>query len=104
MNEAYLSRPGRCDDGRATAIAAVAAAVVWHAVRLPVLMLLVLLEPAVRVVCAGLALLGVLATIFFKLVGPPNFPWFTMLAISLGFALLLVLYYAVIRLLSGAPR
>jgi|SRR5579872_1012883 len=72
----------------------------WRAVRIPLYTFLVILEPVARVVFATLALLGILTTFFFKLVGPPTFPFWTMLAISLGFGLALAAYYALIRLLS----
>ena len=72
----------------------------WLGVRLPVLLVLVILEPLVTALCGALALLGVLTTIFFLLVGPPHFPWVTMLAISLGFVVALVPYYGLIELLS----
>jgi hypothetical protein len=73
----------------------------WRAACLPVLMLLVILEPLVTFALAGLALLGLLTTLFFYLVGPPDFPVWTMLALSLGFAITLVPYHALIRLLSN---
>jgi len=73
----------------------------WRAACLPVLMVLVILEPLVTFVLAGLALLGVLTTLFFYFVGPPEFPVWTMLALSLGFAIALVPYHALIRLLSS---
>jgi hypothetical protein len=72
----------------------------WRAACLPVLMLLVILEPLVTFVFAGLALLGLLTTGLFYLVGPPEFPVWTMLALSLGFAIALVPYHALIRFLS----
>jgi hypothetical protein len=72
----------------------------WRAACLPVLMVLVILEPLVTFVLAALALLGLLTTLFFYLVGPPEFPLWTMLALSLGFAIALLPYYALIRLLS----
>jgi hypothetical protein len=72
----------------------------WRAACLPVLMLLVVLEPLVTFVLAALALLGLLTTLFFYLVGPPDFPVWTMLALSLGFAIALVPYHALIRRLS----
>jgi len=68
---------------------------------LPVLMLLEILEPLVTFAFAALALLGLLTTLFFYLVGPPDFPFWTMLALSLGFAIALVPYHALIRLLSN---
>jgi len=64
-------------------------------------MLLVILEPLVTFAFAALALLGLLTTLFFYLVGPPDFPLWTMLALSLGFAIALVPYHALIRLLSS---
>jgi hypothetical protein len=74
----------------------------WRAACLPVLMLLVILEPLITFVLAALALLGLLTTLFFYLVGPPEFPVWTMLALSLAFAIALVPYHALIRLLSDA--
>ena len=76
------------------------ARLLWLAVRLPMLLVLVILEPVVTALFGALALLGVLTTIFFALAGPPHFPWVTMLATSLGFAVALVPYYGLIRLLS----
>jgi hypothetical protein len=73
----------------------------WRAACLPVLMVLVILEPLVTFVLAALALLGVLTTLFFYFVGPPEFPVWTMLALSLGFAIALVPYHALIRLPSN---
>ena len=73
----------------------------WRAACLPVLMVLVILEPLVTFVLAALALLGLLTTLFFSFVGPPEFPVWTMLALSIGFAIALVPYHALIRLLSN---
>jgi hypothetical protein len=73
----------------------------WRAACLPALMVLVILDPLVTFVLAGLALLGLLMTLFFYLVGPPEFPVWTMFALSLGFAIALVPYHALIRLLSN---
>ena len=72
----------------------------WRVACLPVLMVLVILEPLVTFAFAALALLGLLTTLFFYLVGPPDSPLWTMLALSLGFAIALLPYYALIRLLS----
>ena len=73
----------------------------WRVTTLPVLLALVILEPVVTFLLAGLALLGLLVTLLFYLVGPPGFPVWTMLALSLGFAIVLVPYHALIRLLSS---
>jgi hypothetical protein len=73
----------------------------WRVAGLPVLLLLVILEPLVTFVLAALSLFGLLTTVFFCLVGPPGFPAWTMLALSLGFAIALVPYHGLIRLLSN---
>ena len=72
----------------------------WHIVRLPTLMVFVILEPVVVFACGALALLGLLTTIFFKLINAPHFPTWTMLTISLSFGFALVIYEGVIRALS----
>jgi hypothetical protein len=73
----------------------------WHLARLPVVALLVILEPVVAFACGALALLGVLATLLFWSISVPHFPAFTMLMISLSFVAVLVLYEGLIRLLSS---
>jgi hypothetical protein len=76
----------------------------WRVACSPVLMVLVILEPLVTFVLAALALLGLLTTPFFYLVGPPEFPVWTMLALSLGFAFALVPYHGLIRLLASPAK
>lgn len=75
--------------------------ILWQAVRIPALAFLVILEPIVRVILAGAALLIVLTALFYRALGAPHFPFWTMLAFGIGSALLLALYYALLRLLSG---
>ena len=69
----------------------------WRAVRLPVYVFLVILEPVVRIILGALALLGVLTALFFKFYGVPHFPFALMLGMSVGFGLMLVGYYALLR-------
>ncbi len=69
----------------------------WHAVRLPVYMFLVILEPVVRFILGALALLGVLTALFFKFYGVPHFPFALMFGVSLGLGLMLTGYYALLR-------
>ena len=77
---------------------------IWQAVRLPVLALLMILEPIVSTVLVAAALLGTLTALFWKLVADrPEFPFFGALTLSVGCFLLLTVYHAVIRLLSGIP-
>ena len=72
----------------------------WQGIRLPTFLLLSILEPVVSFVLGSLALLGVLTAIFWKLVGPPHFPFFLVLGISLGFELVLILYRKLLGFLS----
>ena len=76
--------------------------VIWTAVRLPALMFLMILEPVVRVVLSGLALLVTLCALFLLAVSPSGtFPFWGMLAVGLGCFALLTLYYGLMRLLSA---
>ncbi len=73
----------------------------WHAIRLPILALLVVMEPFVRVILSLLAALGVFTALFFEyLVRLPHFHFLLILGISAGCALLLFPYYLLIRLFS----
>jgi hypothetical protein len=75
---------------------------IWTAVRLPVLAVLVILEPVVRVVLAGFALLMTLTALFFACLRPLSaFPFWAMLAVATGSVGLLALYYALVRLFSA---
>ena len=76
-------------------------AITWWTIRVPLVTLLTILKPVVAFVLSALALLGVLTTIFFELVGPPGFPAVTMLAISVGCGMALSGYRAVLRVLSN---
>lgn len=69
----------------------------WHALRLPVYVLLVILEPVVCFILGALALLGVLTAVFLKVYGVPHFPFALMLGVSVGFGLMQVGYYALLR-------
>jgi hypothetical protein len=69
-------------------------------IRLPLFLLLAILEPVVSFVLGSLALLGVLMALFWKLTGPPHFRFLLMLGISLGFELALAYYHTLLRLLS----
>lgn len=73
----------------------------WAMVRLPLLALLGVLEPLVRLLLVGGALLMTLTAIFFALVQPiSTFHFLGMLGLAAGLVLLLSLYYALLRVLS----
>ena len=75
---------------------------IWQAIRLPLLALLKILEPIISTVLAAAALLGTLTALFWKLASDrAHFPFFGVLALSIGCFLLLTLYHGAIRLLSG---
>ena len=77
--------------------------VLYAAVRLPVLTLLVILEPVVRVLLSGLALLFVLVAVLLELSAPRalHVPFWGMLSTGIGCAWILALYYWVLRILSA---
>lgn len=74
--------------------------VLWLIVRVPAFTFLVILAPLVRFLLGSLALLGVLMALFWKLAGPPHFPFIAMLCASVACGLALAGYDALLRLLS----
>jgi hypothetical protein len=73
----------------------------WQAIRIPVLAVLVVLEPIVAFVLTAIALLGIFVALVLKLSGAvPHFHFVLMLAFSVGSAVLLFGYYALLRLFS----
>ena len=74
--------------------------ILWQCVRLPLLLLLTILEPVVSFTLGLLALLGVLMSLFWWSIGAPHFPFLLMLGVSLGLGAVPVAYHAMIRLLS----
>jgi hypothetical protein len=78
-----------------------ALALVWNFLRIPIAAVLVLLEPVVCFLLAALAILSVIAAIFWKVSGiAPAFPLWGLLAFSASSVALLALYYALIRLFT----
>jgi hypothetical protein len=75
---------------------------IWRLVRLPLLALLILLEPFVRTILSGVSLLGIVSTLVFKTVASSRgFPLWGTLTLSLGCMMVLMGYYTVIRALLG---
>jgi hypothetical protein len=98
----YSSPRALAESGRTTAgdLFSGTLRLLWHAVRLPLFTFLATLEPVVRFVLGTFALLGTLTALFFKFYGVPQFPFPLMLGVSVGFGLMLVGYYALLRLFS----
>ena len=74
--------------------------IVWRVVCAPVHALLALVEPIVSFVLGLLALLGLCSSVMFEVLRP-QFPFWTMLSISLSFLLALGVYHLVLRLTAG---
>jgi hypothetical protein len=78
------------------------ARIAWALARLPLLALLIILEPFVCGLLWLSASLGVLTCLFYRfLVHEPRFPFWGGLALSIGLALLAAAYNGVIRLIGG---
>ena len=71
-------------------------------VRVPLYVMLMVLEPVIRVVLGGLALLGLLVAFFFKFAGVPHLHFWFLIVASVGCGLILAGYHAVLRCV--APR
>src|ERR1700730_870026 len=72
-----------------------------HAARLSGFAVLAALEPIVRILLSLLAVGGIAMCVLFRfVVHAPHFPFGLMLTLSVGFSVLLVLYYLAVRALS----
>ena len=75
--------------------------VIWTLARLPVLAVLIALEPVASLVLSTVAVLGITAALFLRQSGVlPQFPFWSMLGMSVATLLLLTAYRALIRLLA----
>lgn len=83
-----------------TGAAALVVRTCWACLRLPVLTLLVIVEPLVRLALSALALLLVLTALFFEAVSARAIPFWAMLGAAVGCVALLALYQALVRALS----
>jgi len=81
----------------ATALALTA---LWACARFPVLALLVIVEPVVRLGLSALALLLVLNAVFLEVVSSRHIPFWGMVGAAVGCVALLALYEGLIRGLS----
>jgi hypothetical protein len=57
------------------------------------------LAPIVESLCGTLFLLGLLMAITFKISGAANFPFWSVIALSLGFGIFVIFYHAVLGIL-----
>ena len=73
----------------------------WIGARFPILALLAILAPVVRVLLGGAALLLVLTALFLQAVAPRAIPFWGMIATAVGCVALIALYHAIVRVLSA---
>ncbi|MGH8175256.1 MAG: hypothetical protein ACREV5_03215 [Steroidobacter sp.] len=101
MSAANGRMPVQEERGTAAGVAVGILGVAWHAVRVPILLFLLALEPFVRILLIAAAILGVLSAIVFEASGAvPEFSLWFQILMSFGCMLVLALYYALIRVLS----
>lgn len=75
--------------------------VIWQVVRLPILAVLLVLEPFVSLVLTAFGFLGIVVALILKFSGDlPHFPFWEMMAFSVGAILLLMLYHVLIGIFS----
>ena len=73
----------------------------WSVIQLPIVGVLLLAAPLVRGICGVLMCLGILISVAFALSrASAEFPFWQMVALSLGFGLFAVAYDAVLGFLS----
>lgn len=91
----------KAEESTAACIARCSLRFAWDVVRLPIFSVLLIFEPIVRLVLSWLTLLAVLTAFLFESSGAaPGFPFWGMIAFSVGCALALTGYYALLSLLS----
>lgn len=73
----------------------------WQAVRLPVLAVLLVLEPLVNLALTAFGFLGIVMALILRFSGDlPHFPFWLVMAFSTGTILLLMAYHVLIGLFS----
>ena len=73
----------------------------WQIVRLPVLAVLLVLEPFVSLILTAVGFLGIVVAVILKFSGDlPHFPFWEMVGFSVGALLLLMTYHVLIGILS----
>ncbi len=74
---------------------------VWQIIRLPALAVLLVFEPFVSLILSAAGFLGMMSALVLKGSGDlPHFPFWGMMAASVGAVVLLMIYHLLIRLFS----
>jgi hypothetical protein len=77
----------------------------WSVIRVPIVAVLLLLEPVVSFVCSAGMVLGLVTCIVWELsAAGPRFPLGKMLVFSFGCPVVLFLYHALLSLFVRDPR
>lgn len=75
--------------------------ILWQVVRLPMLAVLLVLEPFVSLILTAFGFLGIVIGLILKFSGDlPHFPFWLMMAFSVGAILLLMAYHVLIGVFS----
>ena len=79
--------------------------VLWNVIRVPIVAILLLIEPVVNFICSAGLVLGLVTCIVWELsAAAPKFPLGKMLLISLGCPVIAFLYHALLSLFVRDPR
>jgi hypothetical protein len=79
--------------------------VLWNVIRVPIVAVLLLLEPVVTFVCSAGLVLGLFTCIVWELsAAAPKFPLGKMLVFSFACPVILFLYHALLSLFVRDPR
>lgn len=73
----------------------------WRLVRASLVVPLGIIAPVVSFTLGLMALLGVLTALFWKFLGPPEFPFALILGMSVGFQLARILFDRFLRFLDA---
>jgi hypothetical protein len=93
--------PIRREPSVATSIVVAALLVLWHAVRIPIFVVLRLAEPLVQLLLGALGLLSILGALFYKFLSPlPHPPFLLLMGFAVACGVTLLIYEALLRLLS----
>jgi hypothetical protein len=88
--------------GALPSIAAISGWILWNLLRLPVLAVLLALEPFISAALTVVGILGIAAALILKLSGDlPGMPFWGMIAASVGMLLVLTVYRALIAILAN---
>jgi hypothetical protein len=75
--------------------------ILWQLVRLPILAVLLVLEPFVSLILTAFGFLGIVVALIIRFSGDlPHFPFWLMMTFSIGAILLLMVYHALIGVFS----